>query len=224
MDIAVNILSSQKTCFLGQKNIQNSLMLGHLQQKLGFRVPLYDQLAHIPVSTVFDNQVVLLDCQGMRSARCTQLLEQLDQRGVFKVAFVNAEENSPLEQLIVWPILVGIFYKGCTITQVCKGIHALARGELWFSRRLLQHYLQQHRRTPNKSREILGRLTRRERQILQLTATGAKNVDIAAALNVSAHTVKTHMYNLFKKLHVSNRVQAINWAKEFLNDLEADVS
>jgi DNA-binding NarL/FixJ family response regulator len=223
MDIAVNIVSGQKTYFLGQKNIQNSLMLGHLQQKLGYRVPLYDQMEQLPVDMALDDRVLLLDCQGMRISRCTQLLESLTYQGVTKIALVNAEESGALEQLIIWPALVGIFYKGCSVAQVCKGIHAMARGEYWFSRRLFQHYLQQHRRTPNKSREILGRLTRRERQILRLTATGAKNAEIAVALNVSAHTVKTHMYNLFKKLNVANRIQAINWAKEYLHDLEADL-
>ncbi len=224
MDIATNIVSGQKTYFLGQKNIQNSLMLGHLQQRLGYRVPLYDQMDQLPSEVGWEDRVLLLDCQGMRVSRCTQLLEFLSNQGVSKVALVNAEESGTLEQLIVWPVLVGIFYKGCSVAQICKGIHAMARGEYWFSRRVMQHYLQQHRRTPNKSREILGRLTRRERQILRLTATGAKNAEIAAALNVSAHTVKTHMYNLFKKLSVANRIQAINWAKEYLHDLEADMA
>jgi ATP/maltotriose-dependent transcriptional regulator MalT len=33
---------------------------------------------------------------------------------------------------------------------------------------------------------------------------------------VSMHTVKTHIYNLFKKIDVSNRIQAVNWAKDNL--------
>ena len=62
-------------------------------------------------------------------------------------------------------------------------------------------------------------LTRREKQILSLTATGATNTEIANNLNVSMHTVKTHIYNLFKKIDVSNRIQAVNWAKENLKTL-----
>lgn len=33
------------------------------------------------------------------------------------------------------------------------------------------------------------------------------------------HTVKTHIYNLFKKIGVANRIQAVNWAKEYMEEL-----
>jgi len=59
-------------------------------------------------------------------------------------------------------------------------------------------------------------LTSRELEILQLLATGAKNTDIAAELNLSVHTIKTHIYHIYKKLDVSNRTQAVNWATQNL--------
>lgn len=64
-------------------------------------------------------------------------------------------------------------------------------------------------------------LTKREVQILQLTATGATNTEIAEQLNVSMHTVKTHIYNLFKKIGVANRMQAVNWAQDHLEEFAA---
>jgi len=33
------------------------------------------------------------------------------------------------------------------------------------------------------------------------------------------HTVKTHIYNLFKKIGAGNRIQAVNWAKEYMEEL-----
>ncbi|MGB1092542.1 MAG: response regulator transcription factor [Oceanobacter sp.] len=42
---------------------------------------------------------------------------------------------------------------------------------------------------------------------------------MAESLGVSAHTVKTHIYNLFKKLGASNRVQATTWAKTHASEL-----
>lgn len=47
--------------------------------------------------------------------------------------------------------------------------------------------------------------------------TGASNVEIADSLFVSEHTVKSHLYNVFKKLNVKNRIQAVSWAKEYLD-------
>jgi LuxR family transcriptional regulator of csgAB operon len=55
-------------------------------------------------------------------------------------------------------------------------------------------------------------LTAREVQILAMVAVGSKNEDIADKLCISPHTVKTHIYNIFKKINVPNRLQAALWA------------
>ena len=59
-------------------------------------------------------------------------------------------------------------------------------------------------------------LTAREIEILNLIATGAKNTDIASNLCLSVHTIKTHIYHIYKKIDVSNRMQAVNWASNNL--------
>jgi LuxR family transcriptional regulator of csgAB operon len=100
-----------------------------------------------------------------------------------------------------------------------KGITAIFEGEFWLSRKLIASYLERTRSKPRKVTASAHVLTRREKQILRLTATGATNTEIAEQLNVSMHTVKTHIYNLFKKINVSNRIQAVNWAKDNLEDL-----
>lgn len=63
-------------------------------------------------------------------------------------------------------------------------------------------------------------LTLREREILQLVATGASDKEIANQLSLSLHTVKTHVRNILSKMHAANRRQAANlagrqgWIKE----------
>ncbi|MFD1215640.1 response regulator transcription factor [Microbulbifer celer] len=59
-------------------------------------------------------------------------------------------------------------------------------------------------------------LTRREQEILAQLTTGEPNSSIASKLHLSEHTVKNHMYNIFRKIGVKNRVQASNWAKLYL--------
>ncbi|MFH1935680.1 MAG: helix-turn-helix transcriptional regulator [Pseudomonadota bacterium] len=59
-------------------------------------------------------------------------------------------------------------------------------------------------------------LTPREVEILTMMATGATNANIADKLCISPHTVKTHIYNIFKKIDVPNRLQASLWATKNL--------
>ena len=56
-------------------------------------------------------------------------------------------------------------------------------------------------------------LTKRELEILSLLAQGHSNQEIAAKLFVSLSTVKTHIQNLFEKLDVKRRIQAVEKAK-----------
>jgi DNA-binding NarL/FixJ family response regulator len=65
----------------------------------------------------------------------------------------------------------------------------------------------------NAAIKSLG-LTNREIDILELLVKGQANKEIARTLDVSPNTVKTHIANLFGKLEVSKRIEAINKARE----------
>jgi DNA-binding CsgD family transcriptional regulator len=57
-------------------------------------------------------------------------------------------------------------------------------------------------------------LSPREFHILFMMAGGLNNKDIAARLNISSHTVRTHLYNIFRKIKARNRVQASLWVHD----------
>lgn len=57
------------------------------------------------------------------------------------------------------------------------------------------------------------RITGREREIICLILTGKSNKDIEDSLYISMGTVKNHIYSIYKKLHVKNRVQLVNLFK-----------
>ena len=52
------------------------------------------------------------------------------------------------------------------------------------------------------------RLTPRELQVLERTATGRPNADVAAELGITVHAVKFHLASIFRKLNVHNRTEA----------------
>ena len=55
---------------------------------------------------------------------------------------------------------------------------------------------------------LIGHLTSREREVLQLLAEGARSKQITEQLSVSPHTVRTHIQNILTKLQVHSRLQA----------------
>jgi DNA-binding NarL/FixJ family response regulator len=58
-----------------------------------------------------------------------------------------------------------------------------------------------------------SRLTRRELEILRLVAEGHSNAQLARMLWVTEQTVKFHLSNVYRKLHVANRTEASHWAQ-----------
>ena len=65
-------------------------------------------------------------------------------------------------------------------------------------------------------------LTSREREVLQLMSHGASNKDIAEKLFISGKTVSNHITNIFSKLQVADRAQAVLRARDAGLGLEGD--
>jgi len=64
------------------------------------------------------------------------------------------------------------------------------------------------------NRQLPTPLSQREIEVLQMLAWGTTNVEIAHALNISPHTVKSHITHIFNKLGVNSRTQASVWATQ----------
>lgn len=62
--------------------------------------------------------------------------------------------------------------------------------------------------------ETVGRLTRREVEMLELVSKGLNNREIGQVLGIAEDTVKTHLKGLFRKLEVSNRAEAVREAMQ----------
>lgn len=115
--------------------------------------------------------------------------------------------------------LKGVFYRQESLDVICKGIHALLEGELWMSRELMTRLILFYRKYQNNAFRPACGLTNREMEIISLLSAGASNHQIAEKLFLSEHTVKSHLYNIFRKINVHNRIQALNWIHQNLGPI-----
>ena len=95
-------------------------------------------------------------------------------------------------------------------SRITEGIRAVAQGDTWLSSAVAERIVEGTIRKP--SIEPDPRLSPREEEVLQLIAHGATNEQIAVELSISEGTVKNHVTNLYSKLGVNSRAEAVAWA------------
>ena len=95
-------------------------------------------------------------------------------------------------------------------TELCAAVRALAEG-LWVGAPTLLRGLLARKPFPELDEYDLTAqpLTGRETEVLQLTAEGLANKQIAMRLGISEHTVKFHLSSLYAKLGVTSRTEAV---------------
>jgi DNA-binding NarL/FixJ family response regulator len=109
----------------------------------------------------------------------------------------------------------GYLLKEAGPDELARAVHAAASGEFITSpgvaRRVSEFFT-----TTNADRppQAFPTLTEREREILNLIAQGKNNTHIAQHLFISPKTVRNHISNIFAKLHVADRAEAIVQARE----------
>lgn len=109
----------------------------------------------------------------------------------------------------------GVLFKTDGFSVVCKSIRCVHAGQIWASSgevRFIVEALAQ--RGPLSVLDVKGRplLTKREEAIVRMVAEGLPNLQISSALHLSPHTVKNHLFHIYEKLGVSNRVELILYA------------
>lgn len=98
--------------------------------------------------------------------------------------------------------------------QLISAIRRAARGESIFTK-------EQFERVRCWREEITRKwesLSKRERQVLQLLTEGMQNKDIAEFLSITVNTVEKHLANIYKKLGVTSRSEAVHWWDENITD------
>ena len=135
---------------------------------------------------------------------------------VITLALFNLQKGTGIERRAFNKGVKGFFYRNDPLDQMLKGLRSLLRGEIWASRDILVEVALQSRMKKTRAVHEETTLTHREVEILALLSIGSSNDEIAEKLFISANTVKTHLYRVFKKIKVPNRFQAALWAAKNL--------
>lgn len=119
----------------------------------------------------------------------------------------------------------GYLTKEYPLADLIEATRALHRGETMVPPRmlggLLGHLIQRRRETDDALKSM-GKLTRREREVLALLADGSDNDAIAQALVISPQTARTHIQNVLGKLGVHSRLEAAAFVIQ--NGIQADLA
>lgn len=109
----------------------------------------------------------------------------------------------------------GYLLKGSDGTEIVRAVLAVAGGEVIFGAPVARRVLTFFAAHPGPAAVgVFPELTEREHDVLDLIAAGRNNTDIAAALVLSSKTVRNHVSNIFSKLQVADRAEAIVRARD----------
>ena len=109
----------------------------------------------------------------------------------------------------------GYLLKGADRAQILRSIEAVAQGEVVFSSGIASRVLAFFAAGPGTAAAVpFPELTDREREILDLVARGLTNTEIAQRLFLSPKTVRNHVSNVFTKLQVAGRAEAVAQARD----------
>lgn len=106
----------------------------------------------------------------------------------------------------------GFLLKDASAQEVKEAIHRVVLGESHMNPSLLRKLLEELVERDKQPQPAHADLTPREQEVLQALARGLSNEEIAQELVISQKTVKSHLGNIFGKLHVGGRAQAMLYA------------
>jgi DNA-binding NarL/FixJ family response regulator len=206
---------------VGPMRLQNELIAKSLEKEDGNSCILLDNISQIPTDDPkpgFHPIVVLRDCYGEDLKRLLTEIETFSSRKKSKtcIVFFNVSSNIEFKKQFLLKGIHGFFYTHDSLDIFLKGVQAVMDGKLWLSRDMMTQCIFEDSDSNMPSKSIPGKLTERQTEIIALIAVGATNHEIADKLCISPHTVKTHLYKIFKEINVPNRIQASLWAAKNL--------
>lgn len=201
-----------KIILISNQSIQTQLLLDYLNKKTNTLVDFIN-ITRPDMSFISEGSIILYDIQAS-SRKLKKVWSKLlnDSSYGLRIYIINCLKSLSLYANMSWPHFESVVPNDCTTEHLLKVIQEgsqIPRSERAHSPLKEKFNLTQH----GNDTEML---TEREYEVLTELSKGASNQEIARAFYISENTVRTHIYNIFKKISVSNRTQAACWANVHL--------
>ena len=200
---------------VGSKSMETDLLVDFLDRELEYTCRF----------TPIDNLMTVLNHYLDRTHLAFLDFSSSNKSPVFKLPILKQAYRYPRCHPIVYNVdpaqciepnalksgIRGILYAHEPPALFPRAARAVLNDELWYSREILLQFISEDAQKSALPGAAGAILTRREMEILTKLAEGLTNREIARHFNISSHTVKTHLYNIYKKTKVSSRLQATLW-------------
>jgi DNA-binding NarL/FixJ family response regulator len=155
-----------------------------------------------------DFDIVLMDINlpGMNGIECTRLLKEKNPKLPIMMCTAYEDDENIFKALAAGA--KGYILKRAAGDHLIEAIKDLHEGGSPMSSAIARRVVDSFQRPVVTGSNY--NLTARENEILDLLSQGFRNKEIADRLFVSVNTIRTHIYNIYEKLHVQNRVEALN--------------
>ncbi len=154
--------------------------------------------------------VVLMDINlgGMSGIECVRQIKPEYPEILFMMCTVYEEDEKIFEALAAGAN--GYILKKTAPGKLLEAIKELYEGGAPMSSQIARKVVNAFQKVPAGANTFLDKLSNREAEILELLAKGLLYKEIAHNLGIAQETVRKHVYHIYEKLHVNNRVEAVN--------------
>jgi DNA-binding NarL/FixJ family response regulator len=153
--------------------------------------------------------VLLLDLAMPGPATLAVISQIRAERPATKVMILTGYDGGNYIRSLVAAGVCGYVLKGEASSVIVRAIRAVAQGDTWLSRPVVEKLIQE-----KNTQAPLAVLTQREQEILAMIGRGWSNARIAAELMLSEQTIRNKASQIYTKLGLSSRAEAILWLRQ----------